>query len=192
MSASDTGKNYTYIYIYLPLSTLILLINIDTVSLYNTYRLQNKEKERSKVQKFLIHPYSTDNSTPYRHLLPELDFPSSLSKEMKIYECFLKCSLTQLCSIQQFKVHHYIIVFQTSLTSSFGLGGGFGGNRQESGLMRHFCRINIIETEGHDLLNFMFFIISLFLQDFSLVRDHQGSVHYKPQSKKLWQLRRQN
>lgn len=39
MSASDTGKNYTYIYIYLPLSTLILLINIDTVSLYNTYRL---------------------------------------------------------------------------------------------------------------------------------------------------------
>lgn len=37
MSASDTGKNYTYI--YLPLSTLILLINIDTVSLYNTYRL---------------------------------------------------------------------------------------------------------------------------------------------------------
>lgn len=49
MSASDTGKNYTYIYIYLPLSTLILLINIDTVSLYNTYRLKNKEKERSKV-----------------------------------------------------------------------------------------------------------------------------------------------
>lgn len=39
MSASDTGKNYTYIYVYLPLSTLILLINIDTVSLYNTYRL---------------------------------------------------------------------------------------------------------------------------------------------------------
>lgn len=39
MSASDTGKNYTYIYIYLPLSTLILLIKIDTVSLYNTYRL---------------------------------------------------------------------------------------------------------------------------------------------------------
>lgn len=39
MSASDTGKNYTYISIYLPLSTLILLINIDSVSLYNTYRL---------------------------------------------------------------------------------------------------------------------------------------------------------
>lgn len=39
MSVSDMGKKYIYIYIYLPLSTLIFLINKDSISLYNTYRL---------------------------------------------------------------------------------------------------------------------------------------------------------